>query len=83
MASALLWALEQGLGGLHPRGQDRLDATYMLLAGVMQAAAKKLEKAAYYATTTLDRETSIDRPVCRSDGSFFRPSSPIAWSVAR
>ena len=63
MASALLWTLEQGLGGLHPRGQDRLDATYMLLAGVMQAATKKLEKAAYYATTTLHRETTIDRPV--------------------
>ena len=47
VASALLWTLEQGLGeDFTPEVKTAWTATYMLLARVMQDAAKKLEKAA-------------------------------------
>jgi hemoglobin-like flavoprotein len=47
MASALLWTLEQGLGeDFTPDVKTAWTETYMLLAGVMQDAARKLEKAA-------------------------------------
>ena len=47
VASALLWTLEQGLGeDFTLEVKTAWTATYMLLARVMQDAAKKLEKAA-------------------------------------
>ncbi|MCH8894251.1 MAG: hemin receptor [Chloroflexi bacterium] len=47
VGSALLWTLEQGLGDdFTPEVKIAWTETYMLLAGVMQDAAKKLEKAA-------------------------------------
>jgi len=47
VASALLWTLEQGLGeDFTPEVKTAWTETYMLLAGVMKDAAKKLEKAA-------------------------------------
>ena len=47
VASALLWTLEPGLGeDFTPEVKTAWTETYMLLAGVMQDAAKKLEKAA-------------------------------------
>ena len=47
VASALLWTLKQGLDeDFTPEVKTAWTATYMLLARVMQDAAKKLEKAA-------------------------------------
>ncbi len=47
VASALLWTLEQGLGAAFtPEVKNAWTETYMLLAGVMQDASAKMEKAA-------------------------------------